>query len=166
MLLSVGFIFLVLSAQFESFRQPFVVLVAVPFAICGALAGLAAWDGSLNAYSAIGLVALLGLIAKHGILITEFANQLREEGRPPREAVLDAAAQRLRAILMTTAGTVLGAVPLAVATGADAATRAEIGIVIVSGMTLGTLVSLFLVPALYLLFAPRRQAPATQLQPT
>ena len=155
MLLALVFIYLVLSAQFESFRDPVIILLAVPLAICGAIIGLFLMRGSYNLYSVIGLVALVGLIAKHGILITEFANQLRDQGRSLRDALLEAAGLRLRAIIMTTFATVMGAVPLALATGAGAGGRSQIGIVITAGMIFGTLVSLVVVPVAYSIISPR-----------
>jgi multidrug efflux pump len=158
-LLSLVFIYLVLSAQFESFRDPAIVLLAVPLAICGALIGLLWMGGSLNLYSGIGIITLIGLIAKHGILITEFANQLRDEGRDFEDALVEAAAMRLRPIIMTTVATVLGALPLVLATGAGAASRAQIGMVIVAGLTFGTLVSLFVIPTVYSLLSRRRRMP-------
>jgi multidrug efflux pump len=155
MLLSIVFIYLVLSAQFESFRDPAIILVVVPLTVFGAILGLYVFGGSYNLYSVIGLVALVGLIAKHGILIVEFANQLRDAGKDFNDAILDAASIRLRPIVMTTVATVLGAVPLAVATGSGAGGRSQIGIVITVGMTLGTLVSLFVLPVVYSLMSKR-----------
>lgn len=155
MLLAVVFIYLVLSAQFESFRDPAIILAIVPLAICGAIIGLWLFDGSYNLYSVIGFIALVGLIAKHGILIVEFTNQLRDQGRDLHDALIEAATLRLRPIIMTTAATVLGALPLAFATGAGAGGRSQIGIVIAVGMTLGTLISLFVLPAIYSLMAAR-----------
>jgi multidrug efflux pump len=149
--LALGFIYLVLAAQFESFIDPLVIMLTVPLAMTGALWMLQWSGGTLNVYSQIGLITLVGLITKHGILIVEFANQLREEGRGVREAVVDAATLRLRPILMTTGAMVLGAVPLAFATGAGAESRIQIGMVIVGGMTLGTLLTLFVVPTFYTL---------------
>ena len=147
--LALGFIYLVLAAQFESFVDPFVIMLTVPLAMTGALALLQWTGGTLNVYSQIGLITLVGLITKHGILIVEFSNQLREEGRAMREAVIEAASLRLRPILMTTGAMVLGAVPLALAQGAGAESRIQIGMVIVGGMTLGTLLTLFVVPTFY-----------------
>ena len=155
MLLSIVFIYLVLSAQFESFRDPAIILIVVPLTVFGAILGLYIFGGSYNLYSVIGLVALVGLIAKHGILIVEFANQLRDAGKDFNDAILDAASIRLRPIVMTTVATVLGAVPLAVATGSGAGGRSQIGIVITVGMTLGTLVSLFVLPVVYSLMSKR-----------
>jgi multidrug efflux pump len=151
--LALLFIFLVLSAQFESFIDPFVILLSVPLSVLGALAALQWSGGTLNVYSQIGLVTLVGLITKHGILIVEFSNQLRQQGRQVREAVVEAASLRLRPILMTTGAMVLGALPLALATGAGAESRRQIGWVIVGGMSIGTLLTIFVVPTVYTLFA-------------
>ncbi|PWR20037.1 efflux RND transporter permease subunit [Zavarzinia compransoris] len=160
-LLAVAFIFLVLAAQFESFVAPVVILLSVPLSIAGALAALLLSGGTLNVYSQIGLITLVGLISKHGILIVEFANQLLEQGRSRRDAVIEAARLRLRPILMTTGAMVLGAVPLALATGPGAESRQDIGWVIVGGMSFGTLLTLFVVPTVYLLANRRgRGAPA------
>jgi multidrug efflux pump len=147
--LALVFIFLVLSAQFESFLHPLVILVAVPLALTGALLTIWLTKGSLNVYSQIGLVALIGLIAKNGILIVEFANQLRAEGLAVYEATHRAAVRRFRPILMTTIATVSGALPLALATGPGAESRREIGWVVVGGMSLGTLLTLFVLPTIY-----------------
>ena len=155
LLLAVVFIFLVMAAQFESFIDPFVILLTVPLAMTGALLALDLTGGTLNVYSQIGLVSLVGLIAKHGILIVDFANKLREQGRELREAVVEASALRLRPILMTTGAMVLGAIPLALAEGAGAESRHQIGWVIVGGMTFGTLLTLFVVPTAYMLLARR-----------
>lgn len=151
--LALLFIFLVLSAQFESFVDPFVILLAVPLSMVGALLALKLSGGTLNVYSQIGLITLVGLITKHGILIVEFSNQLRHQGKALREAVVEAATLRLRPILMTTGAMVLGAVPLAIASGAGAESRQQIGWVIVGGMSLGTLLTVFVVPTVYTLFA-------------
>ena len=153
--LALAFIYLVLAAQFESFIDPLVILFTVPLSMTGALAALQWSGGTLNVYSQIGLITLIGLITKHGILIVEFANQLREQGQTARDAVIEAARLRLRPILMTTGAMVLGAVPLALATGAGAESRQQIGWVIVGGMSLGTVLTLFVVPVVYLLFARR-----------
>jgi multidrug efflux pump len=151
-LLALLFIYLVLAAQFESFKDPIVIMLTVPLSMTGALLALLATGGTLNVYSQIGLITLVGLITKHGILIVEFTNQLREQGRVLRDAVTEAAVLRLRPILMTTGAMVLGAVPLALARGAGAESRAQIGWVIVGGMTLGTLLTLFVLPSVILLF--------------
>ena len=152
-LLALVFIFLVLAAQFESFIDPLVIMVSVPLSMIGALLALKWSGGSLNVYSQIGLITLVGLITKHGILIVEFTNQLREEGMEMVDALVKASAQRLRPILMTTGAMVLGAIPLALASGAGAETRMQIGWVIVGGMSLGTLLTIFVVPTMYTLFA-------------
>ncbi len=152
-LLALGFIYLVLSAQFESFRSPIIIMVTVPLSMAGALAALNLTGGTLNVYSQIGLVTLIGLITKHGILIVDFANQQQELGKDKRSAVINAAALRLRPILMTTGAMVLGAVPLALATGAGAESRQQIGWVIAGGMTLGTVLTLFVVPVVYTLLS-------------
>ncbi len=151
--LALAFIYLVLAAQFESFIDPFIIMLTVPLSMAGALAALKWSGGTLNVYSQIGLITLVGLITKHGILIVEFTNQLREQGKAMREAVVEAAILRLRPILMTTGAMVLGAVPLALATGAGAESRIQIGWVIVGGMTFGTLLTLFVVPTFYTLLA-------------
>ena len=154
--LALLFIFLVLAAQFESFVDPFVILLSVPLSIVGALGAMQLTGGTLNVYSQIGLITLVGLITKHGILIVEFANQLRQQGRDTLEAVIEGASLRLRPILMTTGAMVLGALPLALAKGAGAESRQQIGWVIVGGMTVGTLLTIFVVPTVYTLFARRR----------
>jgi multidrug efflux pump len=151
--LALLFIFLVLSAQFESFVDPFVILLSVPLSMVGALLALKWSGGTLNVYSQIGLITLVGLISKHGILIVEFSNQLRKQGRSIRDAVTEAASLRLRPILMTTGAMVLGALPLALASGAGAESRQQIGWVIVGGMSLGTLLTIFVVPTVYTFFA-------------
>ena len=156
--LALVFIYLVLAAQFESFRGPLVIMLTVPLAMTGALLALKLTGGTLNVYSQIGLIMLVGLITKHGILIVEFANQLREQGRTVREAVIEASGLRLRPILMTTAAMVLGAVPLAIATGAGAESRSPIGWVIVGGLLLGTLLTLFVIPVAYTLLSGRAKA--------
>ncbi len=149
------FIFLVLSAQFESFRAPFIILISVPLATAGALLALKLTGGTMNIYTKIGLVTLIGLISKHGILMVEFADQLREQGKNKLEAILSSAKIRLRPILMTTAAMVLGAVPLVMASGAGSISRSQMGWVIIGGMTFGTLLTLFVVPMAYLMIARR-----------
>jgi multidrug efflux pump len=161
--LALAFIYLVLAAQFESFRDPFIIMLTVPLSMTGALLALLLSGGTLNVYSQIGLVTLVGLITKHGILIVEFANQLQEKGLDIKNAVIDAAELRLRPILMTTGAMVLGAVPLALATGAGAESRQQIGWVIVGGLLLGTFFTLFVVPTVYSLLASKlaqEEAPA------
>ena len=153
--LALVFIYLVLAAQFESFIDPFIILLSVPLSMLGALLALKFSGGTLNVFSQIGLITLVGLITKHGILIVEFANQLRQQGKDVLEAVTQASLLRLRPILMTTGAMVLGALPLALATGAGAESRQQIGWVIVGGMSLGTLLTIFVVPTVYLIMARR-----------
>ncbi|MBB2497051.1 efflux RND transporter permease subunit [Aquipseudomonas ullengensis] len=147
--LALVFIFLVLAAQFESFFDPLIILLSVPLSMAGALLALKLFGGTLNIYSQVGLVTLIGLISKHGILIVDFANDLLRQGRELHEAVLEAAVQRLRPILMTTGAMVLGSLPLAIASGAGAESRQQIGMVIVGGLLVGTFFTLFVVPTLY-----------------
>ncbi len=149
---SLVLIFLVLSAQFNSFRDPLVVLVSVPLSIFGAIVPIALGFVTLNIYTQVGLLTLIGLISKHGILIVDFANHLVEEGMDRRQAVLEAAALRLRPILMTTFATVLGVSPLLLASGAGANSRYAIGMMIAAGMMVGTLFTLFVLPVFYLPF--------------
>lgn len=158
-------IFLSLAALFESFRDPLIVLITVPMSICGAMIFICLGVGgaTLNIYTEVGLVTLIGLISKHGILIVQFANDLQKEGMKKREAVEEAAAIRLRPILMTTAAMVLGVLPLIMATGAGAVSRFDIGLVIATGMGIGTLFTLFVVPAMYVILAQDHQKFAEQL---
>ncbi len=155
-------IFLALSAQFESFRDPLIVMVSVPLSICGAMIFLFfGWHGaSLNIYSEVGLVTLIGLISKHGILIVEFANQLQKSGLDKRQAVAQAAGIRLRPILMTSAAMVVGVTPLILASGAGAVGRYNMGLVISSGIAIGTFFTLFVVPAVYMMLAAEHRAQA------
>lgn len=164
-LLALAFIYLVLAAQFESFRDPLIIMLTVPLSMAGALGALWLTGGTLNVYSQIGLVTLVGLITKHGILIVEFANQLRDHGMQLREAVIEASVLRLRPILMTTGAMVLGAIPLALATGAGAESRQQIGWVIVGGLLLGTLFTLFVVPTVYTLLARRERQQTVSDEP-
>jgi multidrug efflux pump len=156
-ILALLFIYLVLAAQFESFKSPFIIMLSVPPALLGAVIALWLSGGTANVYSQIGLLTLVGLITKHGILIVEFADQLQEQGKQKLEAVIESASMRLRPILMTTAAMVLGAIPLALATGAGAESREQIGWVIVGGMSIGTLLTLFIVPAFYILLAAQHK---------
>jgi len=149
---SIVIVFLALAAQFESFRDPVVILVSVPLALFGALIYINLFS-SLNIYSQVGLVTLMGLISKHGILIVQFANELQRAGRTKRVAIVEAAGVRLRPILMTTAAMVLGVFPLAIASGAGAAGRQAMGWVVASGLSVGTLFTLFVVPAMYVFLA-------------
>jgi len=147
--LALAFIFLVLAAQYESYIDPLIILFSVPLSLVGGIFFLKLFGQTMNLYSEIGLLTLIGLITKHGILIVDFANKLKAEGRSRVEAIVEASRLRLRPILMTTLAMVLGAVPLAIATGAGAESRRPIGLVIVGGMLIGTLFTLFVVPAVY-----------------
>ena len=158
-LLSAVLIYLVLAAQFESFRDPFIILAgSVPLAIAGALMFSFLGFTTLNIYSQVGLITLVGLVSKNGILIVEFANHLQERGRSKLDAVIEAASTRLRPILMTTAATVVGHFPLVLATGPGAGARNSIGVMLVSGMIVGTLFTLLVVPSIYMLIARRRRS--------
>ncbi|MFG0806362.1 multidrug efflux RND transporter permease subunit [Pseudomonas fluvialis] len=163
--LALAIIFLVLAAQFESFRDPLVILITVPLSICGALIPIFLGFSSMNIYTQVGLVTLIGLISKHGILIVEFANQLRHErGLSVRQAIEDAAAIRLRPVLMTTAAMVFAMLPLIFASGAGAVSRFDIGLVIATGMTVGTAFTLFVLPCVYTLLAKPDKPPVGQAQ--
>ncbi|OZI78930.1 efflux RND transporter permease subunit [Bordetella genomosp. 2] len=155
--MALAFIYLVMAAQFESWRHPFIIMLSVPLSMTGALLALWLSGGTLSIYSQIGLITLVGLITKHGILIVEFANQLRDQGREMIDAVVEASVLRLRPILMTTGAMVLGTLPLAVSQGAGAESRQQIGWVLVGGLMLGTLLTLFVVPVAYTLVAKARQ---------
>lgn len=152
-------VFLVLAAQFESFVHPLVIMLTVPLAVAGGVFGLFVFDNSFNIYSQIGLIILIALAAKNGILLVEFANQLRDEGRDIRTAILEASDLRLRPILMTSIATVIGAVPLMIADGAGAESRQTIGVVIVFGVTVATMLTLFVVPVFYDLLARYTKSP-------
>jgi multidrug efflux pump len=161
-MLSAVLIYLVLAAQFESFRDPFVILAgSVPLALSGALTFSFLGFTTLNIYSQVGLITLVGLVAKNGILIVEFANHLQSEGRDKLHAVIEAAGTRLRPILMTTAATVMGHLPLVFAHGPGAGARNSIGIMLVSGMIIGSVFTLFFVPAIYMLVAKTRTRSAS-----
>ncbi|MEW5702123.1 MAG: efflux RND transporter permease subunit [Candidatus Zixiibacteriota bacterium] len=161
--LSAILIFLVLAAQFESFRDPFVILAgSVPLALCGSLLFSFLGFTTLNIYSQVGLITLVGLVAKNGILIVEFANHLRESGMTKLDAVIEASATRLRPILMTTAATVFGHLPLVFAHGPGAGARNSIGIMLVTGMIIGTAFTLFVVPSIYMLVAQSQRQPAVR----
>ena len=167
MLFAIVIVFLALSIQFNSFRDPVVILVSVPMALLGALLFINLGVTTINIYTQVGLVTLMGLISKHGILIVQFANDLQLAGRSKREAIEEAAGIRLRPILMTTAAMVLGVLPLVMASGAGAAGRQAMGIVIFTGLSIGTLFTLFVVPAVYMLLATDRsklkEMPATDI---
>jgi multidrug efflux pump len=164
-LLSAILIYLVLAAQFESFRDPFIILAgSVPLAVSGALMFSFLGFTTLNIYSQVGLITLVGLVAKNGILIVEFANHLQERGRTKLDAIIEASGTRLRPILMTTAATVVGHFPLVIATGPGAGARNSIGVMLVSGMIIGTLFTLFVVPSIYMLIAKRHVAEAAEAE--
>jgi multidrug efflux pump len=152
-------VFLVLAAQFESFRHPLIIMTTVPLAVTGALAGLAIQGFSSNVYSQIGIILLVGLSAKNGVLIAEFANQLRDRGVEFTQAIIDAARVRLRPVLMTSLCTTFGAVPLLLATGAGAESRQPIGVVVVYGVLFSMLLTLFVVPTFYSLLARNTRSP-------
>lgn len=143
------FIYLVLSAQFESFTDPILILIAVPFSFTGGVLALWIFGNTFNMYSGIGLLTLIGLITKNSIMIVEFTNNLRSQGLNIREAVTKASSLRFRPILMTTLATIFGAVSLVIASGAGAEAQKSIGLVIVGGMTIGTLFTIFVIPVLY-----------------
>lgn len=156
--LSLIIIYLVLAAQFESFRDPLIILISVPLSICGALIPLNLGLATMNIYTQIGLITLIGLISKHGILMVEFANQLQaEQGLSIEAAILKSARLRLRPIIMTTAAMILGVIPLLISTGAGAVSRFDIGLVISSGMLVGTLFTLFVVPTMYTFIAKKHE---------
>jgi multidrug efflux pump len=161
-MMALAFIYLVLAAQFESWRNPLVIMFSVPLSMTGALLALWLSGGTLSIYSQIGLITLVGLITKHGILIVEFATQLRAEGVELFEAVTEASVLRLRPILMTTGAMVLGVLPLAYASGAGAESRQQIGWVLVGGLSLGTLLTLFVVPVAYTLIARKTKVQGAQ----
>ncbi len=152
-------VFLVLAAQFESFVHPFVILLSVPLAIAGGLLGLYLYGSTLNIYSQIGLVMLIGIAAKNAVLIVEFINQLRDQGHTFENAIIEASALRLRPVVMTTVSTLMGSIPLILATGASSVSRSLLGVVIFSGVSMATLLTLFVVPAFYRLVAGRTGSP-------
>jgi len=158
-MLALVIVFLVLAAQFESFRHPFIIMMTVPLAVTGALLGLSFTSGSINVFSQIGCIMLIGLAAKNGILIVEFANQLRDRGIEFHEAVIEAAAIRLRPVLMTSLCTVFGAVPLLIASGAGAESRKSIGAVVVYGVMFSLLLTLYVVPVVYGYIARNTRSP-------
>ena len=158
MAFAVIIVFLALAAQFESFRDPVIILVSVPLALFGAMIFIFWGFSSVNIYTQVGLVTLMGLISKHGILIVEFANQLRKKGLSKRDAIEEAAGERLRPILMTTAAMVFGVIPLVIASGAGAAGRHAMGLVIFTGLSIGTLFTLFVVPAMYVFISGKHEA--------
>lgn len=157
-LLALLLIYLVLSAQFESFRSPFIIMFTVPLALSGALLSLWYFNQTLNIFSEIGMVMLIGLVTKNGILIVEFANQRREQGMSVYDAVVNASVSRLRPILMTSLSTILGILPIALALGAGSESRVSMGIAVVGGMIFATALTLFIIPSLYVWIAPKNRA--------
>jgi multidrug efflux pump len=158
-LLALIIVYLVLAAQFESFKHPFIIMTTVPLALAGALLGLSIFGSSVNIFSQIGAIMLIGLAAKNGILIVEFANQLRDRGREFRDAVVESAMTRLRPVLMTSMCTAFGAIPLVVASGAGAESRQSIGAVVFFGVTFSMFLTLLVVPAVYALIARKSHSP-------
>ena len=148
-------IYLVLAAQFESFRDPITILLTVPLALLGALGALYVFGSTLNVFSQIGLVMLIGLVTKNGILIVEFAKQKREEGLGRQQAAEEASAARFRPILMTAFSTVLGTLPIALALGAGAESRVPMGLAVIGGLVVGTFLTLYVIPALYTFIASK-----------
>jgi multidrug efflux pump len=162
-LLSLLTIYLFLVAQFESLRDPLVVLVTVPMSLCGALIFLTLDFATLSLFSQVGLITLVGLISKHGILMVDFARRLQARGVAFEEAIIEAAAVRLRPILMTTAAIVMAVIPLLIASGPGAVSRYHIGLVIVTGMSIGTVFTLFVLPVVYTYVAERRLVPVPEV---
>ncbi len=154
-LLGLILIYLVLAAQFESFIDPFIIMLTVPLALAGALLSLYIFGHTLNIFSEIGMIMLIGLVTKNGILIVEFANQKREQGMNKVQAVLEASAQRLRPILMTSLATSLGALPIALSLGASSTSRIPLGVVIVGGIMFSLLLTLLVIPAVYTFLASK-----------
>jgi multidrug efflux pump subunit AcrB len=152
-LLALVLIYLVLAAQFESFRDPFTIMLTVPLALAGALLSLWLLGKTLNIFSEIGIIMLIGLVTKNGILIVEFANQQKEKGIPLLEAVRHAAASRFRPILMTSLATILGALPIALALGGSAKSRVSMGVVVIGGLFFSLVLTLFVIPAMYTFFS-------------
>jgi len=148
-MLALLLIYLVLAAQFESFKDPLVIMITVPLALAGAMLSLWVFDQTINIFSQIGMIMLIGLVTKNGILIVEFANKKRASGLDRKEAVLVASQQRLRPILMTSLATILGALPIALSLGAASSSRAPLGIVIVGGLFFSLILTLFVIPAIY-----------------
>ena len=156
-------IYLVLSAQFESFKDPFVIMLTVPLALAGALLSLYLFNQTINIFSQIGMIMLIGLVTKNGILIVEFANQKREHGMSKKQAVIEAATQRLRPILMTSLATALGALPIALSLGDASTSRIPLGIVIVGGIMFSLILTLFVIPAIYTFISGKHEAKPTTI---
>ena len=156
-------IYLILAAQFESFLDPFTIMFTVPLALAGALLSLWIFGQTLNIFSEIGMIMLIGLVTKNGILIVEFANQKRESGMNKHEAVLEAANQRLRPILMTSLATSLGALPIALSLGSSASSRVPLGIVVVGGILFSLVLTLFVIPSMYSYISSKHKAHKTEI---
>jgi multidrug efflux pump subunit AcrB len=157
-------IYLVLAAQFESFIDPLIIMFTVPLALAGALLSLWIFGQTVNIFSQIGMIMLIGLVTKNGILIVEFANQKREHGTPKLEALLEASKQRLRPILMTSLATMLGALPIALSLGAAAQSRMPLGIVIVGGLLFSLVLTLYVIPAIYMYLSRKKQVHNKELE--
>jgi HAE1 family hydrophobic/amphiphilic exporter-1/multidrug efflux pump len=167
-ILALVLIYLVLAAQFESFKDPFTIMLTVPLAIAGAILSLWIFKQTINIFSEIGMIMLIGLVTKNGILIVEFANKKRELGIPVRQAVIEAATQRLRPILMTSLATSLGALPIALSLGSAATSRIPLGIVVVGGILFSLVLTLFVIPSVYTYISVKHKVinPADELQQT
>jgi multidrug efflux pump len=157
-LLALVLVYLVLAAQFESFRDPLIIMFTVPLALAGALLSLWLTDQTLNIFSEIGIIVLVGLVTKNGILIVEFANQRKEDGLAVREAIIDAAVTRFRPILMTTLATILGALPIALALGEASTSRVPMGISIVGGLAFSLILTLYVIPGLYVYVTSKKRS--------
>jgi len=157
LILALLLIYLILAAQFESFRDPFIIMLTVPLAIAGAILSLWVMGQTLNIFSEIGMILLIGIVTKNGILIVEFANQKRKTGLNKAEAAFEAAAARLRPILMTSLATVFGALPIALALGAGASSRVPLGIVVVGGLLFSLVLTLFVIPSMYVLMSSKKE---------
>jgi multidrug efflux pump len=156
-ILALVLIYLILAAQFESFKDPLIIMLTVPLAVAGALIFMNAYDITMNIFSQIGIIMLIGLVAKNGILIVEFANQKQENGESKMEAIRSASLQRLRPILMTSVSTILGLLPLAIATGEGANQRIAMGTALVGGMLVSTFLTMYIVPAIYSYISTERK---------
>ncbi len=163
-MLALVLIFLVLAAQFESFRDPLIIMITVPLAIAGAVLSLWIFNQTLNIFSQIGMIMLIGLVTKNGILIVEFANKKRDSGLSKRQAVIDAATMRLRPILMTSLATSLGALPIALSLGAAATSRIPLGIVVVGGIMFSLILTLFVIPAVYTYISGKREVHEEEME--
>jgi multidrug efflux pump subunit AcrB len=156
LILALLLIYLILAAQFESFRDPFIIMLTVPMAIAGAMLSLWIFDQTLNIFSEIGMILLIGIVTKNGILIVEFANQKRKLGMNRRVAAFEAAAARFRPILMTSLATIFGALPIALALGAGSTSRVSLGIVVVGGLLFSLMLTLFVIPVTYMVLSSRK----------